>query len=76
MRARAQPVSALVDQPPAVAAALRRAAAGPRLHRRPARYRLSTAAGERLVALLPLGADGPWLDEQGEVVEVLAAFGL
>ncbi len=73
MTARAAPLAAeAARQPSEVAAALRRAAAGPRLHRRPARYRLTTAAGARLLALLPLAASG----EQGEVVQVLAAFGL
>ena len=58
-------------RPPAVVAALVRAAAGPRLHLRPARYRLTLEAGsEHLLVLLPLRSG-----QQGEVVEVLAAFG-
>ena len=58
-------------RPPAVVAALFRAAAGPRLHLRPAYYRLVTVGeAEVFLVLLPLSSG-----QQGEVVEVLAAFG-
>ncbi len=52
------------------AAALLRAAAGPRLHRRASRYRLRTGGVMQLVALLPL-----FSNKQSEVVEVLATVG-
>lgn len=57
--------------PPAMASVLTRAAAGPQLHCRPARFRLGSAEVSRLLLLLPLGSC-----EQSEVVEILAAFGL
>lgn len=57
--------------PPAMASVLTRAAAGPQLHCRPARFRLGSAEVSRLLLLLPLGSC-----EQSEVVEILTAFGL
>ena len=57
--------------PPAMASVLTRAAAGPQLHCRPARFRLVSAEVSRLLLLLPLGSC-----EQSEVVEILTAFGL
>ena len=57
--------------PPAMASVLTRAAAGPQLHCRPARFRLGSAEVSRLLLLLPLGSC-----EQSEVVEILMAFGL
>ena len=57
--------------PPVAIAAITRAAAGPQLHCRPARFRLVTIETSRLLVLLPFRSC-----EQSEVVEVLAAFGL